>query len=322
MRLFSALLCTVLACSSAVAQTYPVKPIRIIVPHGPGSPIDISTRGVVQYIQPALGQPIIVDDRDGADGIIGTQAFIASPSDGYTLCVTTNSILVINQFTRARLPYDPERDFTPIAMLGFIESLMVAHPSVPANSVAELIALLKAKPESLSWANYGATGPGIFVVNYFKHALGASMYQIPYKSATQGLNAVAAGDVQLTLYFAPLAAQFIKAGKIKGLAAASTRRSAYMPELPSFSEIGIDVSPRIWLGAFAPRGTPRDIVARLNEEVTRAIATGDFQEKVARRVGLESDPVAGTSPQEFEAFIKANRTTYARLAKLAGIQPE
>ena len=295
-------------CSSdlvATAQTYPARPVRVIVPSGAGGNNDVTTRGLAQALADSLGQPFVVDNRGGAEGIIGAEACARAAPDGYTLCSTAINVMTFTPVLRRKLPYDTERDFSPVAHQGYLDAVIVAHPSLPATSVAELIALAKAKPDAISWATFGPNTSSFYYMEWLRRTRAAPFLHVPYKTSPQSHTANIAGEVMVNLYGAGLAVAPIKAGKLRALAVTGDRRSVLLPDVPSFKEAGIDLPIRTWYGLFAPAGTPRDIVQRLNSETQRVMAQPGFVEKFLTAVGL-SHPGAMT-PEEFAAFLKRDR---------------
>jgi tripartite-type tricarboxylate transporter receptor subunit TctC len=321
-KLALAVLVALAAFQHAQAQNYPSKPVKVIRPHPPGSPGDTNARGIMQSLSQTLGQPFLVENRVGADGIIGAEACARAAPDGYTLCGTDDLVTSLNPVIRTKLPYEPMRDFSPIVHLGFLDIGLLVHPSVPANSTGELLALAKAKPGSITWATWGVSSLSHLFVEWLKNAKGISFYGVPYKSATQATQGLVGGEVQVAIYGLGLALPMAKGGKLKILAVTGDKRSSIAPELPSVKEAGLDMSLRTWYGLFAPTGTPREIVQRLNAEVGKLLADPGFREKFMTSVGLEYAAPAGGPPEAFAAFLKADRELYARLVKTAGITPE
>jgi tripartite-type tricarboxylate transporter receptor subunit TctC len=310
------------ASADAMSQAYPARTVRIIVPHPAGGPGDVPPRGIAQGLSQALGQPFVVENRDGADGIIGADACARANPDGHVVCSTSNGVTVVNSVVRLKLPYDPFRDFAPIVHTGTLYSMIMAIPSVPANSMQEVLALLKSKPESLTLGTYGSINLASMVGRWAKARLGAAFYFIPYKSASQALQAAVAGDVQVVGYALGQAGTLVKAGKMKPLAINSDKRLAAFPNVPTLKETGIDVGFRSWFGFFAPAATPRDVVQRLNVEIARLIADPQFKAKYLTSQGLETDYPAGASPEEFARFMAEERDDFVKLAKVAEIQPQ
>jgi tripartite-type tricarboxylate transporter receptor subunit TctC len=325
-RLFTSFLCVAgcaaLAAPVAVlAQAYPAKTVRVIVPHPPGGPGDVPPRGLAQMLSQSLRQPFVVENREGADGIIGAEACAKAPADGYTVCSMSNGVVLVNPIIRTNMPYDTAR-FAPVVQIGTLYSLMLAIPSLPASSMSELLALAKAKPDSVSVGTYGSINLASLFVQWTKAQLGVSFYPIPYKSASQGLQAALAGDVQLVSFALGQGSKLVQAGKLKALAVNAQRRLESMPNVPTLRESGVEVDYRSWFGWYMPAGAPREVVFRLNGEVSKLIADPQFNAKFIASQGLASDWPTGASPEDFEKFIRTEREDFLRLAKVAGIKPQ
>jgi tripartite-type tricarboxylate transporter receptor subunit TctC len=303
---------------AALAQGYPAKPVRVIVPHGAGGPIDVLVRGLGQYLQQSLGQPFIVDNRGGGDGIAGAEACARAAPDGYVLCATATNVVTIGPSMHTRLPYDPPRDYVAVARVGILDSALVVHPSVPANSVKELIDLARARPESIGWASFGPNTSSYMYMEWLRKLHGAPFLHVPYKTAIQSQNATVAGEVQVNLYAAGQAAALAKAGKLKVLAVTGDKPSPFLPGVPPFKEAGIDLPWRTWFGVFAPAGTPREVVQRLNAEINRTVASAQYVQKFLTTQGIT--PAPGT-PEDFSAFLKSDRELFARMMKVIGVKP-
>ena len=310
-----AVLCA--AAAAAFGQTYPSKPIRMVVAFPPGGGNDIIARLVSVKLQEALGQPIVVENRSGANGIIANEHVAKSPPDGHTLLVGATGQMVINAVLYARLPYDTLRDFVPVTTMGYFPMVLVVHPSVPARSVAELVAYSKANPDKLSYS----AGAAAFLVatEMFKQMTGASVRHIPYKGSAQSVNAVLAGEVQLTIVdSAPVVAQ-IRAGKVRALAVTTASRAPDLPELPTLSEAGVPgYEMTLWSAVFAPAGTPPAIVSKLQAEITRVVQLPDVRERL---VSMAVVPGGGPSA-ELAARMRTEMARYRAVAKAADIKVE
>jgi tripartite-type tricarboxylate transporter receptor subunit TctC len=313
-------LCT--APPGARAQNYPVKSVRMIVPHpAGGGPIDGPARGMAEYLGKAFGQTFVVENRDGADGLIGTEAAVKSAPDGYTLLTTSASVITLNSFVRANLPYDTSRDLDPVGYIAVINSVVLVHPSVPAKSMRELLDLARAKPNTISWGTLGTTSLGSLLIGLFKTKdFNASFYMIPYKSTVQALLGTVAGDVNVVAYAVGDAARLSKAGKLRALAISGGKRAPDLPDVPTLGEVGINLRFRNWVGTFVPAGTSKDIVRRLNAEMAKAVADAQYRQRSLELVGLSTDEVSGVLPEKFAEFIKADREGYAEIVKVAGIE--
>jgi tripartite-type tricarboxylate transporter receptor subunit TctC len=308
--------------SGASAQAYPSKPVRIIEPHPAGSILDNAFRGVAQVLTQSLGQPFVIDNRAGAEGIIGAEACARSAPDGYTLCATDALVVSLAPVMRSKLPYDPARDFTPVVHLGTLASVIAVHPSVPVKSMEELLQLAQQKPGAVSWGSWGASSVSNIYIEWLRKAKGIGFLNVPYKSALQAYQATLAGETQVASFGAGSAVPFIKAGKVRALAVNGEQRSGIVPDLPSFKELGIEVSFRPWFGMLAPAGTPVEAIRRINGVVAKAMADGPFREKFLLAQGLENFPPAGAPPEQFAAHLKAERALLESVIRTAGIKEE
>jgi tripartite-type tricarboxylate transporter receptor subunit TctC len=316
---FSAVL--IAAPLTVLPQAYPSKPIRVVQPFPPGAPADTQLRALGPLLAQSMGQPIIVDNRPGADGLIGMEGCLAAAPDGYTLCDTSSEPMVTWPLVHSKLPYNAERDFVPIINHGVFASAILAGASFPANNMQEMLAIAKKAPGSVTFG-VGSSVPttaGNLYIEWFKATRDVHFLAVPYKSTTQALNAVVAGEVQVTLYAMGQAARFAKAGKVKVLAAVGDKRSAYLPEVPSLKEQGIDVTIAGWFGLFGRTGTPEAIIRRLSTEIRKAFDDPVFKEKYASALGLVYE---SNSPDEFAEFIRNDRANYAKLFKLIGFKPD
>jgi len=318
-----ALLALAFAPQTASAQGYPVKPVRIIIPSAPGGPSDTNGRGVAQALSEALRQPFVVDNRPGADGIIGAEACVRSAPDGYTLCTCDGQGFSLNPVIRSKMPYDALRDLTPIIQTAFLNSALVIHPSVQANSVRELLDLAKAKPGLITYGTSGLASVANIYVEWLKKAKGVEFQSVPYKGITQAFTGLVAGEVQVANFAVGQVAQYVRSVKIRALAQTGETRSRHLPDVPTFKEAGMEVALRNWFGLFAPAGIPRDIVQRLNAEVSRNLLNNPvLQEKFLTSQGLGAEAPVGESPEVFAAFLKADREYFATVIKATGIKFE
>jgi len=311
----------ILACAAVVvssvaeAQTYPLKSVRIIVPFPAGGATDIMARLVAQRLSEMWAQQVIVDNRGGAAGTIGSDLAAKSAPDGYTILVGTSCTHAIAQSLYAKLPYDSVKDFAPVIGLATSTIVLSTHPSVPAKSVRELIALAKAQPNALSFASSGSGGVSHLVAEMFKSQAGIQMLHVPYKGDTQALADLVGGQVSLEFGTALSFIPHIQAGKLKALAVTSLARSPVMSDVPTVAESGLKGFEALqWYGLFAPAGTPREIVARINADTVKTLRTNDMKERLAK---LASDVVANT-PDEFAAFQKSEINKWAQVVKQSG----
>ena len=312
-----ALIALCAAALTASAQGYPWKPIRIVVGFPPGGGNDIVARLVGAKMQEAWGQPVVIDNKPGANSIIATEFVAKSAPDGYTLLVNATGGMSVNPVLYSKLPYDSLRDFVPVSMIGKFPLVLAVNPSLPVNSVQELIAYAKANPGKL---NYSAGSTAFQVATeMFKQMSGTDIRHIPYKGSVQAINAVISGDVQMTIVDSPPALPHVKAKQMKGLAVTSATRAAPAPDVPTLSESGVPgYEMNLWIGAFAPAGTPGDIAARLTNEVMRIVKLPDIREKLAA-MGVE--PVGDTSEQ-LARTIRSEIARYGPVVKAANIRAD
>jgi tripartite-type tricarboxylate transporter receptor subunit TctC len=313
------ILLMLLACAcTAHAQTWPSKPVRGIVPVGPGSPTDLVARSLAQQWAHSLGQPLVVENRAGASGIIGTEACAKAAADGYTLCFLANGQVVLNAFVFAKLPYQAQ-DLTPIVRICDIASAIAVHESVPVNSIRDLLQISSAKPGTVTWASWGTGSPSHLYMAWLENRAGGRFLHVPYKEPAQAWNAVIAGEAQATANTVGLIAAMAKAGKVKALAIVGTKRSTFLPNVPTLKEQGLDLQLGGWIGLLAQSGTPREVVQRLSAETNKVLADRQFVEKSLLPLGLEP---GGGSPEEFAATIAADRSASAELVRLANVKPQ
>jgi tripartite-type tricarboxylate transporter receptor subunit TctC len=311
----SACLATVIACA-AHAQEYPSRPVRVIVPFAAGGPNDIIVRLVAQKLAASLGQPFLVENRAGAGGNIGTDYVAKSAPDGYTLLSVGPGSLIINPLM-GKVPYDTERDFAPIALMARAPNALVAHPSLAAHSVKELIALARARPGAI---NYGSGGNGStphLAAALFAAMAGVELTHVPYKGTAPATADLIGGQVQIAFLGIPAVLPHVRSGKLRVLAVTGLQRSAELPDVPTVDESGVagyEVNP--WYGLLAPVGTPRAIVARLGAETTRVVRAAEMREKLA---GQGAEAVGGT-PEEYAAVIRADTATWTRVVGQAGLR--
>ncbi len=294
---------------NAVAQTYPAKPVRIVVGPGP----DALARVIGQQITQAWGQPVIIDQRGGGGGTISAEAVAKAAPDGYTLLLATGTH-TINP-SMYKVSYDMVRDFAPVTLLASTPFILAVHPSVPANSVGELIVLAKTSPGKLNYGSGGSGTPPHLATELFKTLAGVNIVHVPYKTVAAAISDLIAGQVQVMFTVGPAGLPQIRAGRIRGLAVSTAKRSAFAPELPTVAEAGLagfDVFG--WNGLLAPAGTPRAVIAKLHDEITRALRIPEVRQRIAS-FGFE--PV-GNSPEEFGEFVKAEIAQWAKVAKESG----
>ena len=301
--------------SPAAAQTWPSKPVRIVVPFGPGGPADVYARILGQGLTEALGQQFIIENKPGAGALIGTEIVAKAPPDGYTLLMMSNTHTV-NETLFARRPYDLMRDLVPVAPVNSSDLVMVVHPSVPAKTLQEFIALAKAQPGKLTYASSGPGTPYHMAGELFKSMSGTDILHIPHKGSAEARNDVMGGHVQMMFDAVTAMKGSIDAGEVRALATTGLKRSAVMPSVPTVNEQGVPgYEATIWLGVMAPTGTPKEIVDRLNAEIEKIIARPAIREAWAKQGAV---PMAMT-PDQFGAFLKQDIAKWAKVIKTAGI---
>ena len=294
---------------------YPTKPVRLVVPFPPGGTTDILARAVAQKLSETWGQQVIVDNRPGAGGNIGSELVAKSAPDGYTLLMGTVGTHAINPSLYAKMPYDHVKDFTPVILVAGVPNVLVVNPSLPVNSVSELIAYGKANPNKLNFASSG-NGTSIHLSGeLFRTMTGVQMTHVPYKGSSPALTDLIAGQVQLMFANLPSSLQFIKAGKLRALAVTSLERSSALPDVPTLAESGLPgFEASSWFGVLAPAGTPNDIIAKLNTAIAGWLATADAKEKLAAQGAI----AAGGAPDAFVRHIAAESAKWAKVVKASG----
>jgi tripartite-type tricarboxylate transporter receptor subunit TctC len=309
----------VLFASTAFAQDWPSRPIRVIVPFAPGGATDVPARLLAPKLQEALGQPIVIENRTGAGGIIGIHAAVTSPPDGYTLLMATNAELVMHPYIYPKLPYDPAKDLAPISIMIEGPLVLLVAASSPFNSVADFISAAKAKPGALTYATAGTGSTSHVLTEMVMQQLGISLLHVPYKGGAPASAAIASGEVDIGLLNLGSAIGLIRGGKTKALAITSASREPDFPAVPTIAESGAPgFADGIWIGMAAPAGVPRPIVDRLSAEVAKALQLPDVRERIAQ---LGAHPV-GTTPDEAVARIKRETPRYATAIKKANIRSE
>jgi len=317
MRLYlsAAALALAASLSPALAQNYPTKTIRMIVPFPPGGTTDILARVAGQKITEAFGQQVIIDNRPGAGGNIGTELVAKAAPDGYTLLTDPGSTLTINPSLFAKLSYDVLKDFAPVTIIAAVPNLLVVHPSLPVKSVKELITLAKARPGQLNYASTGAGQSTHLSMELFKTMAGINVVHIPYKGSSPALVDLLGGQVSLMFDNMPSSLPHVKAGKLRALAVSTLKRSPAMPQLPTVAESGLpgfEVS--VWFGVLAPAGTPREIVNKLNGAIVRSLQSPDVHERLA---GQGAEPI-GNTPEQFTAQMQRDLVKWAKVVRDSG----
>jgi tripartite-type tricarboxylate transporter receptor subunit TctC len=315
----AALLLAVLA-PFAAAQSYPDKPIRVLVPYPAGGGIDLIARVLGEELAKRWGHGFVVENRPGGSTIPAAQEAARAAPDGYTLLLTTDSTMSVNPYLFARLPYDPAKDFVPITQLVFLNQLLLAHPSLPANNLKELVALAKQKPGTLNYASYGSGSQPHLAMETFKQLAGIDIVRVPYKGIPQAVPAAIAGEVQLTFSGAASSQGHIQAGRLKPLAIGGEHRLPLMPDVPTFAEQGYPGVPaNAWFGFFAPAGTPAPIVAKLQSEIAAVLKSPEFR---ARQIDAKGYELVASTPADFAAFLKQDSERNGRAVRISGAKAE
>ena len=310
--------CCALGSPGACAQDYPSRPVRIIVPFAPGGSADVYGRFVAQRLQEALGQSFVIDNRPGAGSIIGTDAVAKSTPDGHTLLLMSNTHTV-NESLIPNKPFQLMRDFVPVAPLSNSDLVLVVKPALPAQSLADLIRMAKAKPGSLSYASSGQGTPYHMAGELLKVMAGVSIVHIPYKGSSGARADLLGGQIEMMFDAVPTMAEHIRAGKVRGLATTGKTRSAVLPEMPTAAEAGVPgFEATLWLGVLAPKGTPAAIVNKLNAEIVKIVSNPEVQRAWAAQ---------GTTPMvmtvdEFTRYLNDDIAKWARIVKISGARPD
>jgi tripartite-type tricarboxylate transporter receptor subunit TctC len=303
---------------TAWSQSYPSRPVKIVVPYGVGGPADIYARFIAARMQDTLGQPVVVEDRPGAGSIVGTDHVAKSAADGYTLLMMSNTHTV-NETLIPTKPFELMRDFAPITGVNYSDLLMVIHPSVPANSLKEFIALAKSKPGAMNYASSGNGTPYHMAGELFKAMAGVDLVHIPHKGSDGARTSILGGQVQMMFDAVPTMATNARAGKVKALATSGAKRSPVTPDLPTVAEAGVPgYESGIWLGLMAPKATPRPVLERLNSEVNKIIQSADVKAAWAKQGAFPM----GMSIGEFDKFLRAEIVKWAKAVKASGARAD
>jgi tripartite-type tricarboxylate transporter receptor subunit TctC len=306
--------CLSLIATTAQSQSYPSKPIKVIVPTAPGGATDLTARLVAQKMSERFGQPVLVENRPGGNEVIGVDAVAKSAPDGYTLVLTAPAAVAILPQLQ-KLPYSVEKDLAPVSLAAVTPLILVVHPSLPAQTVKELIALARARPNQLSYASTGNGGVQHLAAELLKITMKIDMVHIPYKGAGQVMQDLIGGQVPMFFSGMPPAMPHVRSGKLRALAVTTTHRSSTTPDVPTMEEAGVpgfDISN--WFAYFVPAGTPTDVIAKLSAEINRSLKLQDVSEKLTG-VGAEA---VGSSPEELAKFLRAESAKFANLIKVSG----
>ena len=317
MRFFAGLLLLALGIAAACAQDYPNRPIKLIVPWPPGQATDITARIVAEKLGPVLGQPVVVDNRAGAGGVVGTEWASKAPADGYTLLMGSSGPITIAPSVQ-KVSYEPQRDFVPISLVQTGNYVLVVNPSLKVNSVKELVALLTANPGKLSYSSAGTASTQHLCLELFNFMTGVKAIHVPYKGSAPSLTDLVGGQNTYTMDTVTAVVTHVKSGRLKGLAVSKAQRSGVFPDLPTIAEAANlpDYDMSGWIGLMAPTGTPREVTDRLAAEVRKIVRV---QEVIDRMVSLGMDP-AGNTPEQFAAFIRQQHARYGAIVKQANVR--
>jgi tripartite-type tricarboxylate transporter receptor subunit TctC len=319
LRAALALLAVLLPCAAS-AQAWPAKPVRIVVAYPAGGGIDVMARQLAERLGAAWRQPVVVENKPGANTIVAADSVAKSAPDGYTALMTTDATFSINPHLYASLPFDTQRDFVPVTMLVLLQQLLVAHPATPFNDLKGLIETAKAKPGSINYASYGSGSQPHLAGEMLKHQAGIDLVHVPYKGISLAVPAVIAGEVQLTFAGIATSSAPLKAGRIKALAIGGAQRSPLFPQVPTFAELGYpEVETHAWFGLFLPAGAPREAIARLHQDSSRLLQDPEFRQKQLIDRGYE---VVGSSPEAFAAYIRKDSESRGRAVKISGARAE
>jgi tripartite-type tricarboxylate transporter receptor subunit TctC len=319
LRTATALACLALFGAAATAQTYPTKPITIVVSLAAGGAADVIARALAQRLTDEWGQPVLVENKGGANNQVGTAAVARSAPDGYTLLLTPEHTFTVNPHLYRKLPYDAVKDFTPVTGLASISQALVVHPSLPVQNLGELIALAKAKPGELNYGSLGVGSGPHLSMELLQSMTGAKLTPVQYKGAAPALTDVVAGHIPMMFVSTGLIVQPWKAGQLRALGVGSRERLALLPELPTVAESLPGFTAVVWFGLFAPSGTPREIVVKINTAVQRMLADRDLQQRFLTPNFYE--PIAG-SPEQFAEHIRSDTERWRTVIKNAKIAVE
>jgi tripartite-type tricarboxylate transporter receptor subunit TctC len=307
-------------CSAAAdAQAFPTKPLRVVVPFSPGGPTDITARLIGPRMTELLGQPLIIDNRAGATGIIGADLVAKAPADGYTLLFGTASVVAINMVTFSKLPFDTLRDFLPLTPVMTTSTVLVVHPSVPAKTLKELVAIARARPGEVTMGSAGTGGTLHLPIEMLMKSANVKITHVPYKGAAPAVTDVVGGQLTGMFVDLPVISPYLKAGRVRALAMASPKRSVYFPDVPTTKEAGYaNVEEQNYYALFLPIRTPRDVVAKLHDAVVKTVNTPAVREKL---VESGADPLTMT-PEEFTKFVRADIEMWRKVVKDSGVKVE
>jgi tripartite-type tricarboxylate transporter receptor subunit TctC len=314
-RFFAALILTI--ATTVGAQTFPSKPVKLIVPYPAGGLTDVLARGLAAEIVKVWGQTLIVENRPGASQMIGAEALAKSPPDGYTLAMLDKTPLAINPYLFSKIPYDPVKDFAPVINVVQTSQVLVAHPALPASNIAQLVELAKSNPGGINYGTFGAGSITHLDSEAFAAAAGIKLTHIPYKGIAEVLPAVASGQIQIALSGIPPMLPLARQGRIKVLGAMTAQRVPLFPDVPTFAEQGYPLVSSSWFALFAPAGTPRPIIDKIAADVGRILSQRDFDERFVTGVGLE---MLNQGPDQLAATVAADRVKYQAYVKAVNVK--
>jgi len=301
------------------AETYPSRVIRYIIPFAPGGGQDTVARQLAPRLSEGLGQQVVVDNRPGGGTILGTEIAAKSAPDGYTIAMVSNTSHAINPNLHKKLPYDPVADFAPVTQIASLANILVVHPSLPARTLKEFVALAKSRPGELNFGSSGSGTPAQLAGVMFSQAAGVKMVHVPYKGSSPALTALLSGETQLMFGSMTSSIPFVKNGRLRALAVTGSKRAVAVPDVPTVSESGYPgFEATTWYGIAVPVGTPSPIIKRLHAEVVKIITAADFRKYL---ISQGADPI-GSTPEEFGALIRAELKNYAKIVRDAGLRPD
>jgi tripartite-type tricarboxylate transporter receptor subunit TctC len=317
LRLIIAAVLVAPAFSAWAAETYPARPIRIVLTYVPGGNTDNVARLVSPYLTEQLGQPIVIDNRGGAGGVVGTDIAAHAAPDGYTLLFGTSGGLVVNPLMHTKLPYDVERDFAPVSLVVVLPQLLVTYPGLPAKNVAEFLKLARAQPGKINYASVGVGSPNHLGMELLKSMTGIDIVHVPYKGSSPAVIDLIAGNVSVLFSSIPVMLAHARAGRLRALAVGSAKRSPAAPEIPTVAESGVPGFEYVtWYGVFAPSRVPHAIVARLNDAVVKSLRSPQLEQQL-RGQGADPRP---TTAEEVVAFMKVERVRWEKVVKATGLE--
>ena len=315
MQRFAGFLAIAFWAALACAQPYPSKPVKVVIPYPAGSTPDIVGRTAADRLQKGLGQPFVVENRTGAGGNIGTEAVAKAAPDGYTLLVAINGPVAVNKYLYKNLPFDPDKDLRPISLLASAPQILVAAPSVPADSFKEFIAYAKSHPGKLSYASVGSGSASHLTMELLKSSAGVFIVHIPYRGFPPAVTDMLAGNIDAMFAIIPAVLPHIRAGKMKALAVTALKRNALAPDVPSVAELGYpQLESLAWIGLLAPSGTPPEIISKLSAETIHGMQTAETRELL----GKQGFDVVADSPDEFSRWIRAESAKWSKVIRASG----